>query len=542
MTDMSQCTPSNAMSSFLEAGKWKLIPFETAQLTGTLAWAAQESNAPELRLPLKASGRYHIFVGCANLSGLGGYPLVKLSNDVAFTPLRRAAGDVEEVYFRTADLTAADQLVIAQRHKGTPEPAGVAWVRLTEAGPLDDAYTSQPLARHGVTGTIDGYTLFYERGLSTESELLEEIEPLRGTNLDTIILQSGGSGTTNFESRVTSDQLLMPRAVYPRAGDRIALEAIHELISHQVNPTSVLIKGAHNAGIRVLSGLRTGAWEYTEPFSDTMTSTFYRSHPEWHAIDRSGAAVSRMSYAVPEVRTYLVNMMRELVQQGSDGACLLFHRGPPFTGYEKPFLEFAKSKYGVDPLQAAPDDPRVLAARTECITNLMREMRTMLDELAAARQKHLTLAAITLSKESDNESNGIDITSLMKAHLLDEIYPDAFGSSTAVRDYITSITGLATPLGITVRPMNQHWNWSVPTADQLCRDASSIYSSGADGLCFWDIDLCKDSYLRQIALRLGDPKIAKTWASTSPSARRTYKFIRLGNYRNDLGIRQGGGF
>ena len=164
----------------------------------------------------------------------------------------------------------------------------------------------------------------------------------------------------NYPSKV-GEMLGQDLTVFPRRGDRFYAEAIRELARQNINPTKVLIEGAHHAGLKVHVGIRPAAWVHTPPASDFFNSRFYQEHPEWRCVDRDGTPVVRMSLAVPEVRSHLLEVLREAVGFGADGACILYNRGVPLVLFEKPFCELFQQRHHADALTVPEDDPRILS-------------------------------------------------------------------------------------------------------------------------------------------------------------------------------------
>ena len=56
VTQMDMCQPQQALSDRMEQGKWQLITYETEELKGTMVGAPPIINAPNLTIPLKATG------------------------------------------------------------------------------------------------------------------------------------------------------------------------------------------------------------------------------------------------------------------------------------------------------------------------------------------------------------------------------------------------------------------------------------------------------------------------------------------------------
>ena len=83
------------------------------------------------------------------------------------------------------------------------------------------------------------------------------------------------------------------------------IESIQDLARKNINPLKVMIDGAHDVGMKVHVGIRPAGWSYYQPYNGLWDSPFYLNNPQWRCIDRAdrGAPeITRMSWAVPEVR------------------------------------------------------------------------------------------------------------------------------------------------------------------------------------------------------------------------------------------------
>ena len=58
--DMSHCQPASALSKTPHPRQWRLLDYETKTLKGSMIVAGENTDAPELRLPLGTSGWHRI--------------------------------------------------------------------------------------------------------------------------------------------------------------------------------------------------------------------------------------------------------------------------------------------------------------------------------------------------------------------------------------------------------------------------------------------------------------------------------------------------
>ena len=185
--------------------------------------------------------------------------------------------------------------------------------------------------------------------------------------------------------------------------------------------------------MKVHVGVRPAGWSFYEPYCDYWESPFYRGHPEWRCVDRDGTPVARMSWAVPEVRRHMIELLREQVRFGADGANIVFNRGYPVVLYEPAAAKLFQEKYGADPRTVPESDPRITRWWSDVVTTFLPELRAMLDEEQKARAdgKRLQLSVIVLGTAQDDLRFGVDLRRLAEEKLIDEISAElGFGRST----------------------------------------------------------------------------------------------------------------
>jgi hypothetical protein len=193
-----------------------------------------------------------------------------------------------------------------------------------------------------------------------------------------------------------------------------------------------------------------------------------------------------LSWAVPEVRTHLIELLVEQVGFGADGVHIVFNRGYPLTLYEKPFCDLFKEKHGVDPNEISEEDQRVIELRADIVRTFFKELRARLDEEERKRGdgRHIEISAMVLGTNDNNRQYGVDISRLIQEKLLDEVYVYQFDfGATKGPGYDAEFFQHASQAGSI-----PHFPTVDPPYDlkgQLLH-ALTLYQSGADGLTFWD--------------------------------------------------------
>ncbi len=540
--DLTQCTPSSALSPRVKKGRWKVIPYVLkGGQRGKMVCAGPETGAPPLRLRLGLVGWHAIFVGVFSTSHAPSQVWLKLDGDPAPTPRYNRAnahyGNVEDVFFKVADLAESCHLHIRQQSSGTKCGCGVVYVKLV---PLAEAEIervrrrrSDP-SRRNLAATCDGFSFIYQRLPTTAEELLSEVEIYRDTDFGTLYLHSPGADKVNYPSKVG---YMKGTGVddFPGIGYRYFVEAVQELARQNINPTKVLIGGAHDVGMKVHVGIRPAGWSFFEPFADYWESPFYRQHPQWRCQDRDGTPVTRMSWAVPEVRKHMIDLLAEQVAFGADGAHIVFNRGYPVVLYERPFRDLFEKQHGTDPCKIPESDPRIVAAWSDVVATFFRELRTMLDAEQQRRGdgRRLAISACVLGHEQDNLRYGVDVRRLINEGLLDEIMVYGWGFGNKRTGYeLAFFREVCGPKRIPFRPsLAVHW----PEMPRRLKQVISFYEGQAAGVAVWDAGI-SDIYEWRVRSRLGrleDARLHLQHIKAAKPPHVLHRFHLLGNHIRD---------
>ncbi len=417
---------------------------------------------------------------------------------------------------KVADLDGT-RLHIIQQHSGVTSAGGVAYVKLI---PLSDR-ECDALARDRERGpqkrlaaTCDGFSFLCTRAPLTAEEVRRELEPLRHSDFRTLLLHLVHGDTVRYPSPYHQHSFTGAEC-YPKPIYRHGADALRQLEGRGVNYASVLIDAAHEMGMAVHAGLRPGGWSYYHPYADMMSSAFYDEHPEWRTIDRDGTTVARMSWAVPEVRDRVVDVLMEAVALGADGAHIVFNRGLPVVLYEPAFVQAFETRHGADPRQLAEEDERIVQLRCEMVTRFMHQLRERLDQEQVRRPagRRLALSVCVLGTEADNLRYGIDLRTWSEAGLVDEVhvYRYNFGPTSPVCD-MAFLREACQLHGVHVSPM---FSPNVDGATVLA-EAQAYYGEGADGLGVWDA-YTDDVRVMSMWARLGHPEEIAACAARYPS-------------------------
>lgn len=500
LSDMTLCTPADALSTRREHAKWKVFEYETASYSGKCLSVGRESSAPDLTLKINKQGWHAVYIGLSTITDLTRAAQnsleIKLTDDPAYTrmsnrldlaPQRRDV--LEEVYLGVADLTGNDL------HFSTvyEMPVRIHYVKTI---PLSDAEVAnviadrQQKATKTSVATFDGYTWIHPFRPQNREDLAATFSGYRHSDFKTWWFQVGGADLVHHPTQVGT---LMGSQIdtFPRKVDREYTESVRHLHQLGIDPLQVAVEEAHAQEAEILICLRAAGWKASPPWEEFFMSEFYEAHPEWHCVDYDGTPTMHMSYAVEEVQDHLLDVYREALQRNPDGLGFLFHRGMPMLLWEEPFCQRFMERFGEDPRKIAEDDPRVFKLRAEIVTGFIRKIRSLLDESAddqGTKRGRLKLAVTTFATAADNQRFGLDVEKWIDEKLIDQIgiawfayYTSGLKTKTGDTKYYARISE-----GTDVKIYPFYVGWKMDNAEELVSQVAENYSDGADGIAVWD--------------------------------------------------------
>jgi hypothetical protein len=497
ISDLSACEPKSALSDMvLKRRCWKVIPYKLdSGLAGKMVWAPPEALAPEISITPGVEGWYAIFLGLFAATEVPTTALVRLDTDPAPVPRfnrrtdfdrqRSAYGNTEEVYFRTAKLTTKSRLCFAAQTTGEVSACGVTHIRLVPLTAEEIRrveHERSDSSRRVLAATNDGFSDLFHWSPRTAPALMSAVEVFRDTDFGTLVLQAPGADKVNYPSQI-GFMKGSHAEVFPRIGDRHFVESIRALVEQDINPVKVLTGRAQQIGMRVHVAIRPAGWSFFEPYSDYWESPFYRDNPQWRCEDLDGTPVTRMSWAVPDVRKHLVDLLRELVAFGADGACIVFTRGYPVVLYEAPARELFQKKFDVDPRSMPESDPRIAQFRSDIVTQFFYELRAALDAEQKRRgtTKRLELSVLINATGDDDRGFGVDLRRLVDEKLVDAVFSERGFGATAKRVNLGLLESVCGPAKIPFSPgiYKDRSFWSA---------VPGYYERSAHGVTVWDAE------------------------------------------------------
>ncbi len=526
LTDLSQMQPADALiTGRRQKGKWKMIPFTTADLKGTALSIYSATNPPVVKLPLTQKGWHAVYIGLATTSGgfsIGGNgiraklsdePVFKrMANNLALMENRRSV--IQECFLTVADLKGQSLEIAPVRGL----PANVCYVKVVPMTAAEVKTAQTPSKHRTSIATFDGHSWIWPFNPTTAEELAEEFRGFEDTDVGKWWFQVTGSDLVCYPSKVgtypgegTVD--------FPTGAYAIYTKSLETLFKKGINPLKVARDAAKAQGAEFHVMLRPAGWVGSMPYEETFNSKFYYDHPEWRCIDRDGTSTFFMSYANPEVRKQLIEIFRETLELQPEGVGFVFNRGMPLMLWEDAFCKRFQQMHNADAKTVPDEDPRIYATRAAIMTDFLTEVRALLDETAAkqGRKERYKISLGTFAKEEDNQRWGLDLPTWIQRGLVDDLATTWFAYHTSFTktpgqvdmDYYRRITkGTSTK----AYPMVIAWKTGKPK--ELSKQVGAYLLKGDPGVAIWD------------------PQVMKGWPDNSPG--NVFDILGKLGHRDDL--------
>lgn len=501
LTDLSQSTPAAALTAGRrEKGKWKTLPYATAEFKGTALSAYAHTGAPVVRLPLPVKGPHAIYLGVCTVStgfkearnGLR----ARLDTEPAFQRMANnlplimpTRVDVIQEQFLSVAFLEGQQLEIGQIHD---LPATLCYVKLVPLSQdellMHEARVpaAEKQTRTGIA-TFDGHSWLWPYACRTEEDLLANFRGYERSDigkwwfqvLGADLVTYPGSKAGNIPGEHTQD--------FPTLAHESFVTTIKALHRAGINPVKVAREEARRQGVEFHIMLRPAGWKACIPYEETFDSRFYEAHPEWRCVDRDGSPTMHMSHAFPEVRQHLLDIYRETLELQPEGVGLLFNRGMPMMLWEEPFCARFRAMHQAEAREVPEDDPRIHATRATIMTDFLREIRALLDETARAQgpERRYKISLGTFSKEVDNQKFGFDLPRWIREGLVDDLGVAWFAHHTSfAQPDMAYYKKLVAGTQVGVYPFVIAWKTGTP--QEFCKRITAFYQGGASGIAIWD--------------------------------------------------------
>ena len=517
ISDLTGCLPAAALSPTPRQNCWQTIAYEAEGLAGTMLVADSNCSAPALTLPLDVQGWHAIHLGVWT-DWTDSSIRVKLSGAPSFTPVitaRPTPADPEwhsgfatlrEAFWMCADLSGQD-LLIEKMDRWGGRRAGLAYVKLEPLSEAEAAAIKQDRARTDTKRLIAYDDAWRLDPNAPEQALRESLEHYRHADFQKLLWCIGSGSETYFFSDVGEPSVRAEWDFLESFG-RPMMGGMRTMQAQGIDPLTTVIECAHSLDLELHGMYLVGGWVY--PPNHGFESKFYYQHPQWRCVSRSGRPVTRMSYAFPGVRNFLLALFREVVERGADGINLGFVRGLPCLLYEQPMIDGFRQRHGQDPRELPEDDPRWLRFKAGVMTDFMRALRHELNQVGEQQGRTVQLSAYVLNNETLNMAQGLDAATWAQEGLVDFIipYPLHNDMDMDIAAYVRMTRGTHCKVYPEVMPRRQ-----LPA--EYRDKALAFYAQGVDGLAFWDANTTSRSGFKDewsMVRRLGHKEELADWA------------------------------
>jgi len=521
ISDLSVAFPAEMLSRAPKAGHWRLVDYACEEIKGKLLYAGPETNPPEIKLPLDLRGWHRVTVGLWGGTYMQTAVRLKLTGGPCFTEIvreRPSNETIEEAFFTSADLTGKD-LFIAPPAADSEMSSALAYIRCEPLSVQQVRELEADRQRDDCRKVIaynDGISFLGGRRFCSKEDLWEVIEPYRDSDVESLFWGLTGDITT-FP---TKHGKMYGTGVqdFPSRGTRLLAENLQALNQQGINPLTTALEYAHALGLQFHVYQRMGAGTHHLPSDTLWTSDFYLSHPELRCVDRDGIPLPRLSYAYPEVRRHVIDLLAEVAGYGIDGVNLCFLRGPVFVMYEAPLVEGFRREFGKDPRELDEWDESWLRYRCGPMTEFVRELRQELDQIGSRLGKRLALSATTFPTAQGNLFYGLDLERWIAEGLVDRLTP--YGITRLMHPVdmgyyvrLTQNTSCHLWPHLPVGSLKSRTLALFSTAAECRQKALEYYEAGAEGLAIWDMNsLDSRSVLGPALRRLGHIEELRSWA------------------------------
>jgi len=377
-------------------------------------------------------------------------------------------------------------------------------------------------------GTWDGHSWIWPYSPESETDLRSSFHGMDKTDFNQWWFGITGTDLVNYPSlhgtiagKDTKD--------FPTDAHKAYTRSLVSLLEKGTNPLLVARTEVRAQQREFHVFIRPQAWGASIPYEETFDSRFYAAHPEWRCVDEEGKRTMHMSWAVPEVRGQVLNVIREFVEMADpDGVGIFFNRGMPLMLWEDAFVARYKEKHGSAPVKSEENE-RVFSLRGEIITGFLQDLRKMLDEISERKQaRRYKITVTTLSREKYNTRFGLDVETWAKRSLVDQVgVIVANHTSDGAVQYTTPdlvyYRRILQDRSIPLYPFLVAWStklWTNGDPADMCRLVSEWYRDGATGIAVWDPKQVRTGYGNNVyqgqpmdvLSYLGHKKLIEHWA------------------------------
>ena len=487
---LDKSVESGPVSPGAAPGHWRAVPYEAEGISGVMLGCGEATAPGPVRLRLGVDGPHRIRLGI--YAWATAQIRVRLTRDLCCTrlaaPRFRVIGPpvIHELLWRECDLTGQG-LFLEGAYDGKPLAGALAYVRLEPVKTLPEP-SARPEVWRGMCISNDGCGVFRDSPHQRPADILESLETIPDSScMRSLLWGNGNADSCNYPTTVGNPLFLerWPDPYVARDG-AIGLPNASQWQKPGWNSLHVVREYTHKRDWELHVYIRMEAFAGSYPHEELVWSEFFYAHPEWWCLDRYGNRVNRLSYAYPEVRDHMLDLISEILTYEPDGVCLCLTRGIPVLLYEAAMVDGFREKNGVDPRTLDELDPRWTEFQAAVFTPFVRQAK----ERMGPKQR---LSAMVPGNEEDCRKWGLDVAAWVREGIIDDLYPVGqefnaanthFDAPDALDfDYFQGLDGRER-----IRLIPCFYPWTVYHTDPagFRRRVRSLLEKGADQYCIWD--------------------------------------------------------
>ena len=354
---------------------------------------AEGGRTVAVHLPL--SGEYAVYLAVDTPWPALKTTLGERQTEIPATPYDwPAAAGEQELFAGYGDFTAGPLLIEAPTAALRIRHIRVA--RLTAAETELMRYKADPTHNRRVIYNNDGFSELWGVKGWDKARLLKLVERYAGTDTEIFEMAALVSGWVNYPSKYATFWRLgeVPENQWLRVNDKMAVELFTQLEADGLPIFPTLAQRGRELGIPVFGSLRMSGYyglqeqQTMQPFNGKL----WHEHPEMRIRRRDGEYDTQMSFAWEAVRAERLGVLRELLEMGCEGVMMDFCRYPEILGYDEPWVQGFKDKYGISPLDLPADDARWIGYRCDRLNDFFRAVRRQTDEIARTSGRTLRIS------------------------------------------------------------------------------------------------------------------------------------------------------
>ena len=510
LADLAELVDAKSLSD-RDPNSWRAVPYESERFAGVMLGDGGGTKLRPIAIRIEQKGLFRVHLG---VYGGWGYPILRLRlsgeeslqtvevpEELRTERVHDSSVFIYETVWKDAELTGREVILAAANDAGD-FPAALAYIRLEPVDKIggeplpkaEPAPVPQPQAECGVDPsrkvahplaiTEDGHGIFGESVHSSPDDLLEPFDEIPdGSCLRMLLWGNGEADICNYPTKVGNERGFSGFRTewYARWNQNAenwkkdgwdSLRMIREYTRKRNWELQVYI--------------RMQAFKSPFPFDRMVRSDFLEAHPQYHCLDRHGQRIGRLSYAYPEVRQHMLDLIREIAGYDPEGVCFCFIRGLPMVHYEPIMVSGFREKYGVDARELGETDERWLDYQGEVLTSFVKKAK---DILGPGQR----LSAIVPGNRFDCERWGLDVAAWLREGVVDDLFPT--GQVFSKRDvhldgpenldfeYFNHLEGRQR---IRLMPLLYPWDKFSRDYQGWRSDMLSFLDQGADGYVVWD--------------------------------------------------------